>query len=82
MFNPELPLVSENDGPFNPGVVFSYKRTTSDVLLISMCPKSGSIVNDTKLSVEPYGANFQAGGTVLFTCVCIVGIIGNRATVG
>ncbi|KAK2076834.1 hypothetical protein QBZ16_005060 [Prototheca wickerhamii] len=67
MFNPELPLVSENDGPFNPGVVFSYNRSTSDVLLISMCPKSGSIMNDTKLSVEPYGANFQAGGTVLFT---------------
>ena len=68
MFNPELPLVSENDGPFTPGITFSYSRTSSEVLLISMCPKSGSIVNHTKLAVQPYGADFQSHGTFLFTC--------------
>ncbi|KAK2076837.1 hypothetical protein QBZ16_005063 [Prototheca wickerhamii] len=67
MFNPELPLVSENDGPFTPGITFSYSRTSSEVLLISMCPKSGSIVNHTKLAVQPYGADFHPGGTILFT---------------
>ena len=75
MFNPELPLVSENDGPFTPGITFSYSRTSSEVLLISMCPKSGSIVNHTKLAVQPYGADFHPGGTILFTCVCLLAVV-------
>ena len=77
MFNPELPLVSENDGPFTPGITYSYSRTSSDVLLMSMCPKSGSITNRTKLSVEPYGADFRNPATVLFTCVYLLFVVGD-----
>ena len=81
MYNPDLPLISEQDGPFIPSIAFSYNRTTPDVLLVSMCPKTGTIINDTALSVHGYQKDFVTAGAILYTCgcggwdVCLGGVI-------
>ena len=65
IFNPDLPLISEHDGPFIPGVTFLYNRTSDDVLLVIMCPQSGTIATNSTLSLQPYTTSLLPTGPIL-----------------
>ena len=67
IFNPDLPLISEHDGPFIPGVTFLYNRTTDDVLLVIMCPQSGTIATNSTLSLQPYMTSFSTIGPIFYS---------------
>ncbi|KAK2076840.1 hypothetical protein QBZ16_005066 [Prototheca wickerhamii] len=55
----------EHDGPFIPGVTFLYNRTSDDVLLVVMCPQSGTIATNSTLSLQPYTTSLLPSGPIL-----------------
>lgn len=76
-YNPELPLVAAEVGPFLPGIYYSLSSSVSRAMTVVACPLSGTVMdlNTPYLSIGMYESAFAYNSNDLLPYVVLNGII-------